>query len=290
MPITILIILMIASVFYLAYLVVRRFPDLKNLDINSLPEVRNQAVRSKILKQKFERQSSQMKKGIFKALSPVKSASKIFSHRLKKLVEDLEEKYSFHNDDQEDNQKTSETLLGEAEAALKNEETEIAEKKLIEILAKDRKNVKAYEFLGELYFNNKQYDQAEEVYKYLLKLHAVKDSAYDKLGRIAMKKEKFEEAEIDFLSSLDVNNKVAAYYDDLAQVYRAVKKDEQALDCYLRAVTIEPNNPKYLDQLIEYSIKIGDKGLARRTYNQLKKINPENGKLSDFEASIEKME
>jgi tetratricopeptide (TPR) repeat protein len=135
--------------------------------------------------------------------------------------------------------------------------------------------------LGQLYFNNKSYDQAEEIYIYLIKLSAISDSGGE------AKSKKLEDAENNLLDTLTVNAKIAVYYDDLAQIYEITGKADKTLDCYLKANMIEPNNPKYLDKIIKLSIELGDKSLAKKTFNRLRQINPENGKLEDLETAIE---
>lgn len=287
---TILILIIGVSIIYLIFFLSKRLPDLKNLDIASISEEKQKAIKERILQAKLTRHTAVVKEKLSKVLSPQK---KFFLMRVKKIkdrISDLESKYQIGGKpDELLKDKKLEELLQEAEDLIYREDFVLGEKYLIEVISRDRKNITAYELLGDLYFNNKNYDQAEEIFKYLLKLNAIKDRAYDKLGMIALKKDQVEEAELDFLKSLNINNKVASYYDNLAQVYEISGKNDKALDCYLKATVIEPNSPKYLDRLIEASIKIGDKGLAKKTYNQLKKINPENGKLPDFAERIEKV-
>ncbi|MEK7653203.1 MAG: tetratricopeptide repeat protein [Patescibacteria group bacterium] len=275
-----IIIVIVFCLAYLGYIFFKHLPDLKSLDISSISGEKQGEVRTKILHAKFLRSSA-------KAREKIRNASKrqkdFFAGKIKEIkekVSKLEKRYQGEATEE----KEPVEILKEADDLIKEDDFSTAEKKLIEVIAKDKKNVEAYESLGELYFKNKNYDQAEEVFKYLIKLRTVKsdDAAHLKNGRL-------EEAETDFLSSFEVDPKVVAYYDDLGQIYEVTGKPDKALDAYLKASSVEPNNPKYLDKLTELGVRAGDKGLARRSFNRLKQINPKNGKLAEFKEAIEKM-
>lgn len=272
---------------YVAYVVFHHLNDLKNLNVQTIPKEKQNEVKNKILQAKLTRESSLLKKKLRWIISPRQNFWLDKWQRFYDKVVALEEKYRRKGEPEKI--KTIEELFAEAGEFLAKDNFLLAEKSLIEIISLDSQNIQAYEELGEMYFNNKNYDQAEEVFKYLLKIHALKDQGYEKLGAIAVKKNHLEEAEVDFLSSLNINNRVANYYDDLGEVYEVTSKLEKALDCYLKATTIEPNNPKYLDKLIDLSIKVGDKTLAKKTFNHFREINPENGKLGEFLEAIEKL-
>ncbi len=265
------------------YLVFRKLPDVKNLDINSIPDERQVEARLKILESKFSRSSAKTKEKLGEIFSP--SLKKIFSvfSGAKERILSLEAHYKMRDKKSaEERPKAIEELIDEGKELLSKGDYAPAEKSLIEVISKDNKNIKAYELLGELYFNNKSYDQAEEIYIYLIKLSAAND-----FGGSGVKGKRLEEAENDLLDTLNVNIKIAVYYDNLAQIYEVVDKKDKALDCYLKANMIEPNNPKYLDKVIDLSIKLGDKSLAKKTLYRLKKINPDNGKLKELESAIE---
>lgn len=284
MLIAILIIIIIASLAALAYLFVRRFPDLKNLDVNSVVSEKQNEAKAKILQAKLSRSGVRFKEGAKKLATPIKD---FFSGRLKELKEKvsrLEAQYQVNGATKE-TEKSLDDLLKEADELLDKADFDLAERRLIEAVAKDKESVLAYERLGDLYYRKKNYDQAEEVYHYLLKLKALKASGAS--GEI--KRGASDEAEADFLASFGVEPGVAGYYDALGQIYEVTDKGEKALDAYLKASSVEPNNPRYLDKLIEFGIKAGDRGLAKKAFNQLKEINPENAKLGELKEAIEKM-
>lgn len=275
--------IIIIGLIILGYVIFKKIPDLKNLNIESLSEEKQGLIRKKILEAKFLRLSSNLKTKINQVTS---SRSGLLSSKIKQIkarVVELEKKYQENKDDSL-KPKTIEELFKEAEKFIDEEQSAEAEKSLIEIIAKDNKNITAYEMLGDLYFSMKSYSQAEEIYKYLLKLKIVGDS-----GKKVIRSHKMEELEAEALSKLDIDSKIAVYYEDLGQIYEAMKKDSKALDSYLKATSVDPNNPKYLDKLLEMSLKMKDRGLAKDAFNNLKKINPDNAKLDDFKEAIENL-
>lgn len=279
-------IVLIASVVAFLYIILKRLPELKALDIESIPKEKQGEAKIKILEAKFLRQRLENQEKLNKVINPVKTKTANWLKRVQSQVKSMEKKYQRETEVEETRTKSINELFAEAQAFLDNQDYSATEKNLIEIIARDKKNIKAYEMLASLYRMAKNYEQAEEVIKYLIKLRSLK---FRKKDNVEVKKEKMEDAEAEMLETVDVDNELARYYDDLAKVYELSDKKEKALDAYLRANAIEPNNPKYLDRVIAFAIIAGDQGLAKKTYRQLKEINPENAKLNGFKEALEKM-
>jgi Tfp pilus assembly protein PilF len=208
------------------------------------------------------------------------------SKKLSQQIDVLEKKYRRQEVIEETRIKSIDELTAEALAQLEKGEYALAEKNLIEIIARDKKNFSAYELLAEIYRLNRSYDQAEEVLKYLIKLKSLR---YRRSGQEPLKKVKFEDLETAVLQAVDIDHDLSRYYDDLAKVYEAMDKRGRALDAYLKANTILPNNPKFLDKITELAIAEKDIGLAKKTFRQLREINPDNAKLLHFFEALEKM-
>ncbi len=276
-----------AGVAYLAFLVIRHLPDLRNLDVTSISEEKQDKAKEKMLEAQIARQSAKIRTKLSQWFLPQTDFVTGHFKKLKQRIADWETKYQAAH--QGHASKSVEELFVESKDLINEEDYSEAEKLLIEIITRDKKNAKAYELLGELYFETKAYDQAEEVYRYLLRLQTIASKDQQQLDDLSLRNKHFDEDETEYITGLEVDPKVAVYYDDLAQVYEATQQPEKALDCFLKASAIEPNNPKYLDKLIEYSLQLGDKGLAKKTFFRLKHINPENAKLDQLKIAIEKM-
>jgi len=276
-------IVVVCGLFVLGYIVFKKIPDIKNLNIESLTEEREDRAKKDILEARFFRLSNKIKSKLEKVTLSQKGFLSNKINNIKEKVANLEEKYQ-NDGGVLEKPKTIEDIFISVNNLIDNEDYSEAERMLIEIIARDSKNTHAYEELGDLYFKIKSYDQAEEIYKYLLKIKIVGSG-----GKKVIRANKMDELETDVLATLDVDPQIAIYYEDLGQIYQITGKNDKALDAYLKATTIDPNNPKYLDKLLEMSILVKDRGLAKRTFNAIKKINPKNAKLPEWQEAIEKI-
>jgi len=165
---------------------------------------------------------------------------------------------------------------------LKQEKYAEAEKRLIEIIGIDNKNIKAFKLLGGLYFDRKNYEEARETFEYILKLKD-DDDAFAQLGKIGgeYREDSSKEANINIFRSQT--------YFDLSLVYKAMEKYDKAIVNLKKALEIEPNNPRYLDTMLEISIIKKDKDLALESYKRLAEANPENQKLPEIKKEIDEM-
>lgn len=151
---------------------------------------------------------------------------------------------------------TLENLLDEARKLVDGGKSKDAEKKFLEVIKLDPKNIEAYRGLGDLYINQKQYAEAKEIYNFLIKLNSV-----------------------------SVNRK-SDYYFNLALVNKLEGANGEAYNYALQALELVPNNPRYLDFIIDLSIIEGDKVGARKHLARLKEVNPENQKIANWEESL----
>lgn len=277
----------IVSIALLLRIIWHRLPELKVLDIASIPNEKKTGAKARILESKLKRQSQEASERIGVAISPLKEKFSGLTQKIKDNVATLERKYKKNGEIEEVRSKSINELFAEAEKYLSDEEYALAEKSLIEVIARDSKNVRAYELLGQVYRLQKNYSQAEEVIKYLIKLESLKYRKKDQDQQL--KRERMEDAEDAIMEAVEVDSRLSRFYDDLGKIYEADGKKDKALDCYLKANAIEPNSPKFLDKVTELAIAAGDRGLAKKTYKRLKEINPENAKLEDFLEALEKI-
>jgi len=281
-------IILIISLALLLRIVWRRLPELKVLDISAIPGEKRDKSKNAILEAKFLRQKKTADKKISQIMTPVKSYLSSMTAKLQDNIAVMEKKYKRQGEVEEVRTKSINELFAEAKANISSGEYSQAEKALIEVISRDKKDTAAYEMLFDIYRLTKSFSQAEEIIRYLIKLRSLK---YRKnKGAEPLKREKMEDTEVEVLETLDVDDELARYYNDLAGIYELTDKKDKALDAYLKANAILPNNPKFLDKVIDLSIAVGDKGLAKKTYKRLKEINPENAKLEQFREALEKLQ
>ncbi len=145
--------------------------------------------------------------------------------------------------------------LDEAAVLAREEEWAQAEKKYIEIISLNPKEVKAYEHLGRLYTKTGQFDQADQCLRFAAKLRPDDASVRASLG----------------------------------ELYMGNGQWTQALEELSLAIEKRPGNAKYLDRYIETAIALKNIEKANRALGQLKESNPENQKIMEFEARLEEI-
>lgn len=288
MGIIISIFIIVVAVAWLGLIIYRHWPDLNNLNLESLSEAKSDQAKAEILEAQIKRKSDKVAKKINQV---IKNQSNFFIQILndiKEKIEDLEDKYRSPEKVLE-KQKSIDQLLSEADDLFDQSKYTESEKILIEVILRSKRSITAYRQLGEVYLAKRDYDQAEEVYNYLLKLYLAKERKAGNKDFESLKSLKLEDLESDFLNSLEVDPAIGVCYDHLGEIYEIRNKKQKALDCYLKASSISPNNPKYLDRLIQLSLIFKDKGLAKRALNRLDQINPDNAKLPEYREDIEKI-
>ncbi len=287
--------LAIGSGLGIVYFFVKKFPLAARIDPSQLIETKQQAIKKSMLEQRLRRILLDSTK-IWRAKSKV--LLKALKNILISLYHDLleKEKQLINKRRQAKSaavvgmnslQQRLESLLIQAEEHIKKDEWSEAEKKYLEIISLDPKNIKAFEGLGDIYLELKKYDEAKEVYEYLLKLSTAEAYFHDKLGQVAKAQGHLQEAESQFRLSVETNNQNANYLYNLAEVFVLEGEYDQAVVYFEKALGLEPKNPKYLDALLNISIIRKDKVRAGQILNILAEVNPENKKIPEWQEQIE---
>ncbi len=248
----------------LIYLVLRKFPALSMVDVSTIAKEREIEMKEKIIQARLERYVT----NIFQSLAPsLKNLSIKFQNTFQSLYKkilSLEKKYQRRKfaaeigiETQTESSPQS-TVLHEAAELMDEGSLKEAEEKYIEVLTTASKNLEAYHGLVRVYFAMKDYEKARETALYLLKLE--EDDAI--------------KAEVHFL---------------LGEMYREEGFFERAIDHAQKAITLAGNNPRYLDFLLDLSIMVEDKSLALEVFEKFHLTNPDNTKLAEYKARIEKL-
>ncbi|MCX6785731.1 MAG: tetratricopeptide repeat protein [Candidatus Komeilibacteria bacterium] len=290
----ILLIIIVGCAFGLGWIVFKKLAKVAMVDSETSPVVKQSAVKKRLMEERLQRKVSAAGGKVLSYLKPAfKLLVKVIRAGYQKSV-DLEEHYrhkvlhaSFK--DKVQIQQYASQLLTKAAALLEQERLTEAEKAYLEILKLDEKNAAAYQGLGELYLLKKDHEHAREIFEFLLRLNENNPLAYYNLGAIASKKGDLKQAQEQYLKSLELDAGNIGSYLDLAGVYLNLDEPNQAWAAVNKAAVLEPNNPKILDFLIEVSIITRDKDAARRAYQRLKEVNPENQKLPELKEKIDSL-
>lgn len=285
----ILIGIIIISIGGIVFIIYKKLSHLAVIDVSTIPSEKAKELEEKIITKRMKGKMSGLLNKMHKIFRPVTVLfKKYFSISLNKLKE-LENQYRTKRQPATREEKIDATqkikkLLEEADELMIKEEYAEAEKKCIEAVSLDDKNIEAFRKLGNLYFLQKNFEQAEQTFQYVLKINKSDDVAYDQLGVIKMKEGKIADAEKDLEFAIKLNKGSAIHFYDLSLVRYEMGKMQEAADDMKHALELEPNNPKYIDFLIELCIILKDKVEAQRYIEKLKEANPDNKKIEEYEA------
>lgn len=258
-------ILILISLGIIIFIVIKKFPALANLDIENMPAEKEAKFKEQIIGNRLKRSLVKWNSKVVRMVKPVGEASgdlaKWVNKRLVELRDSYKKELEINNLDL--NNKTNQ-LFREAEDLVKKEELGEAEKKLIEIIGLDNRNIKAFRMLGDLYLDRKNFEEAKQTFEYILKLKE-SDSGAEALREDGL------------------------IYLDLALVCQAMDDIDSAIVNAKKALKIEPNSPRYLDTMLEMSIIKKDKVLALQAYEKLMEVNPDNQKLAEFKKKIDEL-
>ncbi len=252
----IFLILLGIGVTVLLWIALRKLPQLKIVDPSTSKEAKTKGVKYALLRQRLERTSGEKVASLRKHVNGPLIWLQQVIRRLAGRLATIERTYAERQKQatrHKPNVQELKRMLDEAVSLFDAEQYDEAEKKLIEVLSLDPKHADAYEYLGRLYIQTKNIDNAKEAFKHLHKLSPQDASVLASLGEIA-----FMENDV-----------------------------QSAFTYFSRAKNISPNNPKYLDFFIDAAIKKGDVMEATLALNHLREVNPDNQKIPAFEVRIE---
>lgn len=238
----------------------RKLSKLAALDLEAMPQHRQQLRKSSLVQQRLGRKWSVGRQRLQAWFAPmIKVLRKIFHRGIARLKK-LEQRYQMAAKARPSAttpapQASVAKLLQEAGALVVEQKYNEAEKKYIAAIAVDTRSVDAYRGLAS-------------VYEALNDLpHAI--------------------ATLQFLEQLDPKDE--STYRQLGDVYTQAGKYEEAMDSYEQALALAPNNPKNLDPFIEIAILNKLKYKAQSSLDKLTEVNPENQKLQKYQEQIDQL-
>jgi len=274
-------VVVIISLAIIIFIIIRKFPRLKSLDVETVPEEKTAQVRDRILMERMKRSTKKSREVIQKKAIPLWTNFVSFVKAIFRKVYELEKKYQ---KEASGNKKVSsgeqarkaKGIIKEAAKFLKQEKYNEAEKLYIEVVSVDPKNQTAYEGLQEVYISTKEYQQALQTAEFILRLALKKGSLVEKQNEFGQMYKTYSNA-----------NEVSGSYFDIGEIYEMMGNTAKAMENFQKALELEPNNPKNIDQTLELAIKVKDKSLAVDLVKKLESVNPNNQKLKDYQEKIQ---
>lgn len=296
----IFLVLIVGSLGTILFVVVRKFPQLANLDVEHLPEEKIYQKKKEIINKRIEAQSGDAARKIVRMFRPLRKIwgrlqlqFRIYVGKIERLLyheETLRNKLLNETVSVEDREQKISQLLYDGEQNLKLENYDVAEEKFIAAIKNDSKSTVAYRGLADTYLAKNAVEEAKQTYQFLARMEPGDDKVFVKLAEIAENQGNIEEAISHYQQAVLINDSLSPRFYHLAELLLKVDQPEVAQEAIMQAVELEPQNPKYLDFLIEIAIICGDKPLALKAYGELRLVNPENQKLSTLKDRIYKID
>lgn len=283
--IAVLALVALASLVGVIVIVTKKFPQLRMIDVLSIPKERDRERKQMILEERAIRNFKSWWLNLGRKIMPSLRIIKNYFFKVYDYARAVEKKYQkrLMMSPSEREVKVNEALL-KAVSLMSEGNVVQAENILIDALSLESKNPSIYRLLGNLYMKKKSYDEARDLFAFLVKLQ---------LKSLTLLTDKRTKQSPD-VDQIDLFQVEAVLKDDLihdsislGDALTALGIFDGASIAYRRAVAYEPLNPKYLDLLLESCILQDDKVGARAVFSQLQEVNPDNQKLSEFNERIE---
>ena len=276
------------------FIVIKKFPKLTQVDTETLPESKEEKAKDRIIKAKLERKLLVKVKSWFKKARPLADKLSVITKNIFNKTLELERAYRKKLEpktlqEKEKVDAKTDDLVKSGEELLAQDKFVQAERKFIDAIALDSKDLEAYQGLAELYLEQDRVEEARETFEYILKINTDNYDAYSQLGSIAKAEGNLQKARDYHLKSIALDSQAAVHYLNLAEVYQEMEDLKKAFECLEKALGLEPNNPRNLDAILNLSIIMGDKKEARSYLKKLAAVNPENQKLEELGERIKEM-
>ncbi|MEK7655188.1 MAG: tetratricopeptide repeat protein [Patescibacteria group bacterium] len=287
----ILLILAAISFVVLAFVIGRHWNEIRLLDPDSIREERVRKKRDEIVAQRLDR----IKSGFF---TPIAAAARSASVRGKiafhgtyiKLLK-LDRFYRQTKNPQVEIPRSDaerlKSTIEEARSLARDLKYGDAERKYLEVLGLDKRNVEAYKGLAALYLKQKMLPQAKETFEFLLRTTEADDACYAGLAEIAEEEGDVSLAERMYRKAAEMSPKCPNRHADLATFYLEHNETEKAWTFARRAMELEPKSIKYLELCIETAIRNGEKSEAVNRFDRFRMRSEDRQKIQSLKERID---
>lgn len=273
-----LIIIVAVCLFFLVSIVISKFVILSKIKVERISKEKERKKKFDILQKRFINnvKNSAIRNKVVDFFS-VKLLN--LKDKFNKLENKYKEKFNqLIKDSPVETEKRTEELLKNGIFSFGENKLEEAEKKFVEVISFDPRNLTALKNLFKIYLINNKVAEARKIGEYILQIN-----------KQALKWWlKFNKAKASPPENL--TNELFLSLINLGDLNFKIGKITEALKHYKNALSYNPNNPRVLDFLIENSIILGKKEEATGYFDRIKEINPENQKISEWQEKIKQLQ
>ncbi len=143
-------------------------------------------------------------------------------------------------------------------------------------IKKNPKDREAYEALGRLYLQNKNYSDAVATYEYLIKLDPTRDIYYSNLGLSHYSLKEYQMARQAYEKAIGINNKIPTRWINLALCFEALEDFTKAVKAITQALELDKLNLNYMSLLADAYVKLENYVRAEEVLEQILALDPSN--------------
>lgn len=143
-------------------------------------------------------------------------------------------------------------------------------------IKKDPNDRHAYEGLGRLYLQEKNYQEAIETFKFLTRLDPKKDMYWSNLGLSLYSVKEYLQAIAAYEKALGINKKVPGRWINLSLCFEALGEHGKAVKAISAALQLDRKNVTYLNLLADIYIKVDNKVRAEEVLSEILTVEPTN--------------
>jgi len=134
----------------------------------------------------------------------------------------------------------------------------------------------AYEHLGRLYLQNKNFTDAVEIYEYLTKLDSSHDIYFSNLGLSYYSLNEYQKAAGAYEKALNINDKIPTRWINLGLCFEALEEYTKAVKAITSALQLDQLNVNFMALLADIYIKLENNVRAEEVLEQILLQDPTN--------------
>jgi len=271
----------------------KHWAEKRLLNPDSIREEKERQKRDELVKQRFERlQTSKLAPLKFFYQKSIHAGKKVFHGaylnlvKMEKLYDQAKRPFAKVAPSQTERMKL---LLDEARSLTRDLKWADAEKRYMEVLLMDNRNVDAYKGIGTIYLKQKMIPQAKETFEYLLKVKKADDSVFAAHGEIAEVQGDVTLAEDMRKKAVEMRPRLANRHAELAKFYLEQEDFAKAWPSAKRATDLDPKSGKYHELALECALNLGESFEAKKRYDKLRLLSEDHQRLQRYRERIEKI-
>ena len=278
-----------------AYIIVSKFPQLKNLNVESLGEEKEQRIKKEIIDKRLEEQVGKFKEKTAKYLDPVirwwkelQLKFRIYVGKVQRMMHHEEElKKGDRADYSDKNEKISES----EKESLNFEKKKIAKvksevKKQKESTPEEGSQVESLVRRAEQDLQNGLLEKAEEKFISAIRFDQRNPSAYRGLADTYLELGNVEEARQTYKFVLELEPDDDSVLVSLAKIAESQGDVEEAIEYYQKSILINDSFASRFFKLAQLLNNIGQPATAKEAILQAVELEPENENYLDLLTNI----